>query len=307
LAWDRFVKGKYSKPDVRVFARQLEDNLFDLQGQLRSGIYQHDPYQAFIIHDPKRRQIHKSTVKDRVVHQVITNVIEPFFERQFIYDSYSCRVGKGTHAAVKRMTERLKRLSRNNKETVWALKCDIKKFFASVDHQILFSLISKTVRDKCVLELLLLILESFSVSPGKGIPLGNLTSQLFANIYLNQLDQFVKHELRCKYYYRYCDDFILLGRDRFTLENCLSKFEGFVSNELGMQLHEHKVSLQKYHQGVDFLGYVILPFGVVLRTKTKNRMLKRVNERNVDSYLGLCSHARAYSLEQTIKNKIYLD
>ena len=292
---------------MQTFARRLEDNLFALQDQLRNGIYQHDPYQAFIIHDPKRRQIHKSTVKDRVVHQAITNIIEPFFERQFIYDSYSCRVGKGTHAAVQRLDDCLHRLSRNNKGTVWVLKCDIKKFFASVDHKVLFSLLSKTVRNKGVLELLLLILESFSILPGKGIPLGNLTSQLFANVYLNELDQFVKHELRCKYYLRYCDDFVLLNQDRMVLENYLLQLNTFLQSKLQMQLHERKVCFRKYGQGIDFLGYVVLPFGVVLRTKTKNRMLKRVNEHNVSSYLGLCSHARAYSLEQIIKNKIYLN
>ncbi|MFH1314789.1 MAG: reverse transcriptase/maturase family protein [Candidatus Uhrbacteria bacterium] len=306
LAWDRFVKGKHSKSDVQAFARRLEDNLFDLQDQLRSGTYQHDPYHAFIIHDPKRRQIHKSTVKDRIVHQAITNVIEPFFERQFIYDSYSCRVGKGTHAAVRRLADCLDRLSRNNKENIWVLKCDIKKFFASVDHRLLFSLLGKKISDKTVLELLLLVINSFSVKSGKGIPLGNLTSQLFANVYLNELDQFVKHELRCQYYLRYCDDFVLLNQDRLVLEDYLSQLNVFLQDKLQLRLHERKVCFRKYSQGIDFLGYVVLPFGIVLRTKTKNRMLKRVNESNVSSYLGLCSHARAYSLEQTIKNKIYL-
>lgn len=307
MAWDRFVKGKHSKTDVQAFIRHLEDNLFNLQDQLRGGTYQHDLYHAFIIHDPKRREIHKSTVKDRVVHQAITNVIEPFFERQFIYDSYSCRKGKGTHAAVRRLDDCLHRISRNNKEIVWVLKCDIKKFFATVDHEVLFSLLSKTIGDKRILELLLLILESFSALPGKGIPLGNLTSQLFANIYLNELDQFVKHKLRCEFYLRYCDDFVLLDQDRFVLEDYLLRLNVFLQGKLQMRLHERKVCFRKYSQGIDFLGYVILPFGVVLRTKTKNRMLKRVNESNVSSYLGLCSHARAYTLEQTMKNRIYLN
>lgn len=205
-AWAKFRKGKRSRSDVLTYERHLEENVFTLQKTLRKGRYQHGRYDPFTICDPKQRQIHKATVQDRLIHQAIVTAIEPLFEQRFIYDSYSCRKTKGTHAAVARLRKFLRQASESNSQTVYALKCDVKQFFASADHQILMDLLRQRISDPKTLELLQIVVDSLSSRPGKGIPLGNLTSQLFANVYMHEFDWFVKNRLREKHYLRYCDD-----------------------------------------------------------------------------------------------------
>lgn len=304
-AWAKFSYGKHSKADVMAFELRLEDNLFSLRENLLSGEYRHDPYEPFTIFDPKQRRIHKATVKDRIVHQAIVNVIEPFFESRFIHDSYSCRVGKGTHAAVERLRNFLRQASRNNTRTIYALKCDIRRFFASVDHLTLLSFLEKRIVDSQTLELLKDIIGSFSISRGKGIPLGNLTSQLFANIYLHELDRYVKISLQEKYYLRYCDDFIILSESRERLSGVTKKLDEFLNRALSLQLHPKKVFIRTWTQGIDFLGYVLFPHATVIRINTAERMLRRANEDNINSYLGVCSHANAFELERIILTKCY--
>jgi len=162
LAWKRFRKGKRRRPDVMVFERTLEDNLFALHVDLLSGTYRHGAYRPFTVFDPKQRQIHKADVRDRVVHQAIVNVVEPLFEPHFIHDSYSCRVGKGTHAAVRRLRSFLRAASRNGTRTAHILKCDIRKFFASVDHDILLTLLRCRISDGRLLDLIERTISSFS-------------------------------------------------------------------------------------------------------------------------------------------------
>lgn len=302
-AWARFSDGKRSKVDVMAFELRLEDNLFSLHDGLLSGEYRHDPYEPFTIFDPKQRRIHKATVKDRVVHQAIANIIEPFFESRFIHDSYSCRAGKGTHAAVDRLRTFLRRASRNNTRTVYALKCDVKKFFASVNHDILLSLFARQVKDSKTIDLIENIVNSFSTGARKGIPLGNLTSQLFANMYLHELDLYVKNILREKHYLRYCDDFIILGESRQRLSDVTKNIDKFLNRTLLIQLHPKKVFIRTWTQGIDFLGYVLFPHATIVRPKTAKRMLRRVYEDNIASYLGVCSHADAFELEQIILTK----
>lgn len=286
------------------FQYHLEDKIFSLRDCLLEEVYHHDPYRPFTIFDPKQRRIHKATVRDRVVHQAVANVIEPLFERRFIHDSYSCRIGKGTHAAVDRLRLFLRQVSLNNTKTVYALKCDIRRFFASVDHEILLSLLEQRIKDERVIRLLQRIINSFSVLPGRGIPLGNLTSQLFANVYLHELDRYVKHELRIRHYVRYCDDFVMLTSSQseaLALAECVDMF---LKNGLKLQLHPNKVTVRTWEQGVDFVGYVLLSHATVLRTKTANRMLKRVTQENLSSYSGLCRHADAYDLERMTRNLV---
>lgn len=299
--WNKFARGKRAKADVLTFERRLEENIFELQSGLLSGAYRHGNYEPFIIHDPKRRQIHKASVRDRVVHQAVFDIIEPQFEKRFIYDSFSCRRGKGTHAGVKRLGQFLRQASHNNSQVAWVLKCDVKQFFASVNHNKLLNLLSSSVTDEKVMILLKEIIDSFNVIAGKGIPLGNVTSQLFANVYMHQLDWFVKHGLRENYYVRYCDDFVIAHPDRQHLMNLLGPIQEFLKDELYLQLHPAKIAIRKWSQGIDFLGYVLKPHCTLLRTKTKSRMLNRVTERNLTSYLGLCSHADSYELQAVIK------
>lgn len=301
LAWNLFSAGKHTKLDVMTFEYLLEDNLFALHDQLVSGNYRHDPYKPFTIYDPKRRNIHKASVKDRIVHQALINVIEPFFERRFIFDSFSCRVEKGTHAAVKRLRRFLSQASENDTRTVYALKCDIRRFFATIDHVILLNLVGRVIKDECTLELIKTIIGSFSMNPQKGLPLGNLTSQLFANVYLNELDRFVKFDLREKRYIRYCDDFAILTSSRPEAFALASKINSFLKAQLFLELHPNKTTVRTWRQGVDFLGYVLLPHATVLRTKTVKRIMKRVTQRNLPSYTGLCKHADAYELERLLR------
>jgi RNA-directed DNA polymerase len=316
-AWGEFRKGKKEKQDVQEFERDLEDNLFDLHEQLVRKTYRHGGYSAFKIYDPKRREIHKAEVADRVVHHALVKILEPLFEPMFIFDSYSCRVGKGTHKAVQRLYGFIRKVSRNYTGNCFCLHLDIEKFFASVDHEMLLELIGQRVDDKDVLWLTENILKSFSSKIG--MPIGNLTSQLFANVYLNRLDYFVKQRLGGKYYLRYADDFVIVTESSDECAQLIPLVNGFLHRNLHLKVHENKVCVRKYTQGIDFLGYVLLPRAVVLRTKTKRRILRKFEQRmenvrlgkvtgksvyqSLQSYLGYLGHARAYRLSQELKNQ----
>ncbi|MFY9484284.1 MAG: reverse transcriptase/maturase family protein [Patescibacteria group bacterium] len=302
--WKKFSRGKHRNADVMVFERNLEENLLSLREDLASGYYRHGPYQPFTIHDPKKRRIHKAAVRDRVVHQAVVNIIEPAFEHRFLFDSFSCRIDKGTHAAVWRLRRFLRQASGNHTKTIYAIKCDVRKFFDSVDHEILSKLISRCIDDPRIMQLIKEIIASFSTSDRKGIPLGNVTSQLFANTYLHELDHFVKFTLRERYYVRYCDDFVIVHSSREYLLALVARIERFLDTQLSLQLHSDKVSVRTWNQGIDFLGYVVLPHCIVLRPKTRERMLQRVSTANISSYLGLCSHAASYNIQQILKNKV---
>jgi len=320
-AWREFKRGKGSKPDVQEFELNLETNLFKLHDELKAGRWQPSPYFPFYVHDPKLRHIHKASVPDRVVHQALFRVLYPIFDKGFIFDSYSCRLGKGTHRAVKRLDTFLRQVSRNYTLPAFALKCDIKKFFEAVDHGVLIKLLSRIIKDSMVLWLCQQVVKSFAVQPGKGLPLGNVTSQLFANIYLNKLDQFVKRHLKARYYLRYCDDFIIVHPNDNYLKELISKISSFLKRDLRLSLHGQKVIIRKYGQGVDFLGYVILPHYRVLRTKTKKRMFRKIKnkdcevsmglinqssfEQSLNSYLGVLRHCHGKKLSQNLRNYSY--
>ncbi len=307
---------------MQVFEFGLEDNLFKLHQELTSKTYRNTAYASFYITDPKLRHIHKASVRDRVVHQALFRVLYPLYERKFIFDSYSCRIDKGTHRGVARLERFLWQVSRNRQKPSYALKCDVKKFFDTVDHKILLELIAYKSYDLSTTWLIRQVVGSFETSPGKGLPLGNVTSQLFSNIYLNELDQFVKHKLKVRHYVRYCDDFVILADNKEYLESLVPKLAEFLREGLKLELHQKKVILRKYGQGIDFLGYVVLPHCRVLRTKTKARMLRKLHQRLVawrggaitktsfgqllSSYLGVLSHASAYRLSRSLKRQFLL-
>lgn len=315
-AWKEFVKGKRNKKDVWEFSLRLMDNIFSLRRGLTDQTYVHGGYQEFKINDPKPRNIHKACVRDRLLHHSIYRILYPFFERTFIADSYSCRLGKGTHRAVNQLRQLAYKVSRNNARTCWILKCDIKKFFASVNHTTLLNILLEYITDKKVIWLLKQVISSFS----PGIPLGNLTSQLFANVYLNKLDQFVKHKLKARHYIRYPDDFLILSEDKQWLEKQVEQVQKFLQDNLKLELHPDKVFIRKFRQGIDFLGYVILPYYTVLRTKTKKRMLKKIKQKNLElamreiseesfnqslqSYLGILSHCKGHKINNEIRKML---
>jgi len=335
-AWSEFRKGKAKRHDVQIFERELEDNLFKLQKSLKHKTYKHGNYHSFYVNDPKQRHIHKAGVVDRVVHHVLYTFLYKLFDNIFIYDSYSCRLNKGTHKGVKRLEAFTRIVSKNYTIPCWALKCDIKKFFASIDHKVLFQLLEKKIKDENIVWLLKQVIESFCTchpefisgsrrfrpcqNDGKmlnqvqhdnnhrGIPLGNLTSQVFANIYLNELDQFVKHKLKVKYYMRYADDFLMLSSYKDTLQRSLVAMGEFAKNNLNLELHPNKIIFRKLEWGIDFLGYVVLPYYIVPRTKTKRRIFKKLKEKigsekfnqSLQSYLGYLGHAKSFRITQEL-------
>ena len=329
FAWKNFKSEKSNKKDVQIFERNLMENLLDLHNDLKNKRYKHSSYYAFKISDPKPRDIHKALVRDRVLHHALYQKIYFFYDLKFTSDSYSCRIGKGTHKALYRFESFIRKVSKNNTKTCWALKCDIRKFFANIDHDILKSILSKYVQDKDTFWLLENIIDSFetknsiyamaemnrggepsAVSLGlasrvKGLPLGNLTSQLLVNIYMNEFDQFVKHKLKVKYYIRYADDFVVLSQDKKYLEDILEQMKKNLENDLKLNMHPDKVFIKTIASGVDFLGWVHFPKHRVLRTATKNRMFRNLvgnqNFNAISSYLGMLSHGNGYKLKKKIK------
>ncbi len=299
-----FRKGKRSKAEVAAFELNLEENIFRLHNDLVSGNWKPDPYVEFYVQDPKLRRIHKAGVRDRVLYQAIYKKLYPLFDRTFIHDSYSSRDRKGTHAGVNRFEEFVRKATGNYSKNAWVLKCDIRKFFDSIDHYILLDLIIKKCTNPILINLISKIISSFEVAPAKGLPLGNVTSQICANIYMNELDQFVKHELKAKYYIRYCDDFVIIDMSKEKLTEHISLLSDFLKDKLALDLHPRKISIRKIIQGVDFLGYVSLPHYRVLRTTTKHRMLKRVSKENITSYLGMLTHCKGERLKNMILEKL---
>lgn len=319
-AWTEFKQGKIQKQDVSEFSVRLEDHLFKLSDTLRNGTYEHSNYTQFYIFDPKRRHIHKASVIDRLLHHAIFRVLEPIYDKKFIFDSYSSRRFKGTHKAHKRFHDFAWKLSRNNTRTVWVLKCDIRRFFDSIDHDILIRILGETIHDDKSISLLENIISSFEISPKKGIPLGNLTSQLFSNIYLDRFDQYAKRKLQIKYYIRYADDFVVLDTNKDNLTKVLSRMVEFLDKELSLSMHPDKVYIRKFSQGIDFLGYVIFPHHSVLRTKTKKRILKKVRilkasldgeavsrglfDQSMASYYGLLEHCEGKGVKKNLDRLI---
>ena len=296
LAWQEFLRGKRKKYDIQEFSLRLMDNLFSLHRDLIHHTYKHGGYQEFKINDPKPRVIHKAAVSDRLVHHALHRLLSPFFDKIFIADLYSCRRHKGTHRAANGFRKYFYQASQNNTTSCWVLKCDIRKFFANIDHQVLTKILTTYIPDKNILKLLETVIESFSTIQDKrlGLPLGNLTSQLFANIYLNTFDQFIKHNLKAKFYLRYADDFVFLSADKDWLEKQISEVGRFLSDELKLELHPDKIFLKTLASGVDFLGLVNFPDHRILRTSTKRRMIRKIKEKEKDLAIGLIGRDKFY-------------
>jgi RNA-directed DNA polymerase len=311
-AWKEFLKGKRGKPDVQEFECRLMANILSLHRDLARNDYAHGGYHAFKISDPKPRDIHKASVRDRLLHHTIYRQIYPFFNRTFISDSYSCRKERGTHKAMERFRSFAYTVSKNNTRTTWVLKCDIRKFFASVDQETLMGILSGYIPDQNIVSLIRRVTDSFFVGEnGRGLPLGNLTSQLLVNVYMNEFDQFVKHKLKAKHYIRYADDFVFLSDDRASLELLIPRIATFLGERLKLELHSKKVSIGTLNAGVDFLGWVHFFDHRILRSVAKRRMFRRIkekggNEKTVQSYLGLLRHGNTCGLRNCIDTRMPL-
>lgn len=307
VSWREFLRDKKKRKDVNIFSLHFTDNIFLLHRELQDKIYIHGGYKAFKINDPKPRDIHKASVRDRLVHHALYRILYPFFDSKFIYDSYSCRMYKGTHRAVDRFQSFFRKVSKNNTKTCWVLKCDIRKFFANIDHHILKNILKKHIADKDVLNLLDQVLDSFTTKGkiGIGLPLGNLTSQLLVNIYMNSFDHFIKREMKVKYYIRYADDFVVLSTNKTYLTHILRYIVRYLKDRLELELHPNKVFIKTFSSGIDFLGWVNFPHHRVLRTSTKHRMFKRLEGElrvgTVESYLGLLSHGNTYNISKSLQ------
>lgn len=302
VSWREFLRGKRNRKDVAGFSIAFMDNILKLHKKLKEKTYKHGSYQAFKINDPKPRDIHKATIRDRIVHHAIYRVLYPYFDKKFIYDSYSCRNNKGTHKAINRFRSFVWKVSQNDTRTVWVLKCDIKKFFASIDHNVLKNILLRHIEGKDVLWLLEQIIDSFHTknSYPTGLPLGNVTSQLLINVYMNELDQFLKRNLKIRFYIRYADDFVIFHLQKNYLENLLPKISQYLENQLKLSLHQKKVFIKSVSSGVDFLGWVNFPNHRVLRTSTKKRLFKKLKQNHsratIASYRGLLKHGNTYKL-----------
>jgi hypothetical protein len=295
LAYRKASRGKRGQPNVAAFEHRLEDNLLALQYELLNRTYQPGPYTSFYIHEPKRRLISAAPFRDRVVHHALCNLIEPIFERSFIADSYANRLGKGTHRALDRCQQFARRYR-------YVLQCDVRQFFPSIDHALLRARLARKIPDTDILWLIDRILASGQgvlseaytpvVFPGddlfaalrpRGLPIGNLTSQLWANVYLNPFDHFVKRELRCAAYVRYVDDLILFGNDKVQLWDWKAAMQERLA-ALRVAVHPgaqpHPVA-----EGVPFLGFRVFPHARRLKRR-KGLYFQRRFTQLCDAYAG---------------------
>lgn len=330
LAWRKARKGKTKKDYAIEFEKDLIKNLLNLQEEIKNQTYFPKPLKTFILRDPKTRKISKATFRDRIVHHAVVNILEPIFERVFIYDNCANRKTKGNLFALRRFDKFKRKVSKNGKSYdnkfndlnlvySYCLKADIKHYFQEVDHEILLNIIKRKVKDKRVIYLIRKILEnSVESNPlGKGIPLGNLTSQFFANVYLDKLDKFVKHQLKAKYYVRYVDDFVILHEFKEQLSTWKTQIDNFLNQELKLELHKDKSQVLPLSKGVDFVGFRNFYYFRLLRKRNINSIKNKIKLFNnelisYDKFVEIFQGWNAYAtwanslkLRRKIVRKIY--
>ena len=319
LAYLKARKCRRYRQEVLLFSNNLEENLINLQEEISNKTYKNGIYKTFYIHEPKKRKIMALPFRDRVIHHALCNIIEPIIERIFIYDNYACRIDKGAHAGADRLTQYLREAKRKYPK-VYCLKCDIKNYFGSINHEKLIQIIRRKIKCHDTMWLIENIINS--TDGIKGIPIGNLTSQLFANLYLNEFDYFIKHDLKIKYYIRYMDDWVILSSDKKYLWNILKQNKIFLQENLFLELN-NKTSIFPVSQGIDFLGYRIWATHRLLRKSSKKRMERKLkiyqelyNKKKIDlkdiraslmSWLGHTAHCNSYNLRRKILGKFILE
>jgi len=311
------------------FEINVEENIVKLEKELKNKTYRPSRSILFAARKPKLREIFAADFRDRVVHHILVKEFEKIWEPIFIHDSYACRIDKGTHKAVVRLQGFLRKITSNGNIRAYYLQLDIKDFFTSIDKELLFTIIRRKVTDPEVLWLTERILfwdcttsyvqrgdksllanipsnkSLFGKNNLRGLPIGNLTSQFFANIYLNELDQFVKHTLKAHYYLRYVDDFVLLSTDASQLSAWQAQIEEFLFNQLKLRLHPKRRKLLPISNGIDFLGYIIRPKYILVRRRVINNLKAKIRElinypdklkNSIYSYLGHFRWANSYRL-----------
>lgn len=345
-------KNKRNTINALKFEVNFEEHIFKLYDEIISGDYNPSRSICFIVNKPVKREIFAADFRDRIIHHWIYNHISPLYEKSFIHDSYSCRKGKGTHFGIQRMDHFMRSISQNFKEDAWILKLDIQGYFMAIKHDILFKKISAYLfkqKDNlsCNYSLLIdLIRKTINTDPAKnctvkgkqsdwdglpktkslfytepdcGLPIGNLTSQLFGNIYLNDFDHYVKNNLRIRYYGRYVDDFVLMHRDKEYLKHCISEIRSYLSENLKLTLHPKKIYLQHVSKGVKYLGAVIKPhrkyvanrtlgnfhdsirqFNILIDSKIPDSINLSAFIKSMNSYLGIMGHYRSFKKRKKI-------
>ena len=312
LAFKKARKHKTLKYYVLEFENNLEDNLLQLRYELLFYTYKPNPLKTFIIKDPKTRKISKSKFRDRVVHHALVNILEPILDKTFIYDSYANRKDKGTLKALKRFDCFKRKISHNNTKKVYVLKPDIKHYFETVNHEVLLNLIKRKIKDNRVIWLIKIILENYYFKEkNKGMPLGNLTSQFFANIYLNELDRFVKHELRAKYYIRYVDDFVILHENKNKLNFYKNQIKEFLKNNLKIELHKDKSKIFFIRKGITFLGFRHFYFYTILNKNKRKHVNNKIKDiikeyKEMEDYKKLMQRFESILSHLEIGNTYYL-
>jgi retron-type reverse transcriptase len=294
-AYKAACKGKRYRWESLKFKKNLEENLIILQNDLVWDSYKPELYRQFFVYEPKKRLIAAPSFRDRIVHHALIQAVNPIFENRFVNECFACRVGRGTHAAM-RHVERCARTAQKSWGNYYVLKCDVSKYFPSVDHAILKSVIQRNIADKKVMNLIDVIIRSYEspIHDGKGIPIGALTSQLFANVYLTPMDHWLKEEERVKLYARYMDDFVIIHPDKVYLWKLLSKIEVFLHDNLKLNLNP-KTGIFQGKQGIDFCGYRIWPTHIKPRKSTVKRAKRRLRKMACDykTNAGVLNHARA--------------
>ncbi len=280
-----FRAGKKPSKAIIEFEYELLDNIIKLTSELQKGTYKHGAYAHMIVNDNKRRDIAVASVRDRVVHRLLYDYLVPVWDKTFIYDAWSCRQNKGLHAAI----ERAQLFMRNYPDS-WLWRADITKLFDSADKMKMKQLLRRRISDSKALWLLDETLDSYcSFEEGRGIPIGNLTSQIFANIYLNEFDRFIKHELKPYAYLRYGDDWLCFTKSKTELEDMRIQAKAFLSNELRLSLHKSINAITPVRRGVSYLGVDMWQNGRRIDSEAKTKMKKNLNLNNVASYKALIS------------------
>ena len=316
-----------------AFEVDADISLLRLQEELNSRTYRPGPSICFVLEKPKLREVFAASFRDRIVHHVLIERLNEICEPRFIHDSYACRSGKGTHAAIARLQKFARSVTSNNSCRAYFMQLDVRSFFVEINKRILQEFVNKQTDDEFMLWLADVIIWNdptvhckvtrggnlidkvpahktlFKAPKHKGLPIGNLTSQFFANLYLNELDQFVKRQLKCRFYIRYMDDLVLLSKSKEQLQAWMTVIGQFLRDRLDLALHPTKRIISPVSNGIDFLGYVVRPEYILVRKRVVENLkhkiwLGAVDQRVWASYMGHFQHAQASRLTMSLQKQL---
>ena len=337
-AYQTCKKHKSNAQECIAFGYNLEHNLLKLEQELQTQTYRPGRSIAFVVTQPKLREVFAAQFRDRVVHHLLYNYLAPIYEPRFIYDSWACRSGKGTHGAMKRLQDFAWQASDGGRDReCYYLQMDIKSFFTSIDKERLFEILARNIKNQEILWLARIIINHdpahdippqlnsspemfrrlprdkslFTIESGRGLPIGNLTSQFFANVYLNELDCFVKHRLKIKWYLRYVDDWIIISKRLTDLRKCILVISQFLKQVLKLTVQTRKTIVGRVSDGVDFVGYIVRPHYILVRSRVVRQCRQALAltgcgvacRQITASYIGHLAMASSFRLRQQLAIK----